>query len=168
MHEGPGLPAIVFGAGPVGFGVLSISVGFPDAARLAFLDFAKAVSWRPAKAEARNAVCLALVPSPDGVVACRLTEHGNDAYGRGFAMRIEGVLCRHDDRIWRHFAASSAWPSERISDCREATVGTEAQENSSQIVPWTPASGYPLILAPPALVNAPALWFGCDAGTSSK
>lgn len=159
MSQGGELPAIAYGPGPGGFGVLNVSPRFSQRARLAFLDFAKAVSWRPAKLKASHVVCLALVPSPDGVVACRLTECGADAYGRNLAMRVEGILCGHDDRCWRHFTAADAWPSEAISNSSGVVVSGIHDASSVVNLEWTPASGRPLILAPRTLVNAPAHWF---------
>lgn len=159
MNEGRELPIIVYGPGPGGFGILSVSRGFSASARLAFIRFAKAVSWRPAKTEEKDVVCLSLVPSPDGVLACRLTECGADVYGRNLAMRVEGILCGHDDRCWLRFTAADAWPSEPISDSCDVVTPGLADAGSVVNVEWSPASGRPLILAPRRLVNAPAHWF---------
>lgn len=159
MIERHKLPAIVYGPGPAGFGIMSASSGFLERARLAFLGFAKSISWRPAKMEAADMACVALVPSPDGVVACRLTECGTDVYGRRLAMRIEGVLCGHDDCVWGRFTALDAWPNEPIGESCEVSVHAETNGGSAAKVEWTPASGHPLILASRKLVNAPAQWF---------
>lgn len=159
MAEDSTLPGIVYGPGLDGFTILGVSPRLPDGARKVFINFAKSVTWRPAKLEAPHAVALALIPSPDGVVVCRMSECSVDAYGRGLAMRVEGVLCGHNDAIWRRFAASDAWPVETVSNPCEVPALTAVDADSVPRVNWSPRTGEPLILSSRILVNAPARWF---------
>lgn len=153
------LPAIVYGLGPNGFTITNASPNFPSGARKAFLEFARAVSWRPAKLEARDCTFLSLVTSVDGVVVCRLSQCPADAYGRELAMRIEGILCGSDEVLWRSFITAIAWPNEIISEPCEVVISDLVSDSNNTSVNWSAASGRPLILAPRRLINAPASWF---------
>ena len=159
MAEKFTLPGIMYGPGPDGFAILGVSRRFPQGARRAFVDFAKAVSWRPAKMKATDTVALALVPSTDGVLACRMTDCAADAYGRTLAMRVEGVLCGHDDAVWRRFAELDAWPPETISEPWEVSVPGPVDTESVPQLTWRPCVGRPLILFSRELVSAPGRWF---------
>ena len=153
------LPAIVYGPGRDGFAVLGSSARLLDGDRRAFLDFAKAVSWRPAKIDAKSEVALAVVPSPNGIIVCRLSECEADAYGRNLAMRVEGVLCGRQDNSWHWLTDPLAWPQCSIVEPFELELPVSTKLHQHPSVQWNPATGMPLILASRELVNAPARWF---------
>ena len=155
------LPCIIYGLGVDGFDIQGMSHQFPSEGRKAFLNFAKSISWRPAKLEAKNAIALALVPSHDGVVSCRITEGNVDIYGRNLVMQIEGVFCGDDENTWKYYMVPEVWPKDTISDPYEMKVSEEV-DNKTTALPhtdWTPTSLIPHIMASRKIVNAPAQWF---------
>ncbi len=120
-----GLPTAAFGkaAGQGdGFGVLWSRSDFPDGARQALGDIARAFGLRGDGGDGEYPPCFALWPirSPVGWVAVRLRDAGNDAIGRPHTLRIDAVFVEGDDlALAAGLLKANAWPE---GDWDEATA----------------------------------------------
>lgn len=153
------LPAIVFGLTNNGYDIIGKAEDLSPVDINAFLGFAKAVSWRPAKLKEKEVQGTALVPCPGGVFACRLSETSPDTYGRQMAMCVEGILCPAEETAWCSWLEPENWPSRTIQ-APYMVRDIPEKNNDNTVLPdnWNPESNQPLVLIPPHLINMPQTW----------
>jgi hypothetical protein len=153
------LPAVVFGLTKKGYDIIGKSDDISPEDINAFLHFAKAVSWRPAKLKEKDIQGTALVPCPGGLFACRISETSPDTYGRQMTMLIEGILCPAQKAAWEPWLSPANWPSRTIQSPYHLNETPEGKTESPQIPEnWDPGSNHPLVMISSHLINMPETW----------
>lgn len=157
------LPVLVFGPAEEGYGLLGKKDHIPSQAVDAFIRFAKAISWRPAKLEAPNVKGLALLPCPEGIFVCRISETVPDSFGRRPTMLVEGIYCPDVRSTWLTWLDWDNWPQEALTS---SSIAAPVAQTSPPTPPlaanlprdWTPATAVPVVFLSEQLLSMPQGW----------
>ncbi len=161
-HE---LPVLCFGTSESGYGLLGSLNDVAESAKESFLEFAKSISWKPKKLDYPDLRFLALVPCPDGVFICRISEAVEESYGRSLPIYIEGILCSNGLSCWERFLDLKQWPEDVFPKSTTMSLSlskstSEYTSGLSEKLPpeWSLESNVPVIFCSENILNLPESW----------
>jgi hypothetical protein len=154
-----GLPTAAYGKDADrgdGFGVLWSRADFPDEARRALGDIAKAFGLKGDGGENQYAPCFALWPIhvPAGCIAARLWDAGADVIGRPHTLRIDAVFVAGADAVGATgLLRPDVWPDgEWTEKCSVTLPGQDLQVADGITSAWKGKS-------PPKVLRAFHKWY---------